>query len=137
MKRYLTFLSIMITVYLLASCSETNNTSLNPNGDSELAILMREMYNDLEIIKKNLSSEDLKSFKIKHDKILTAKGTEPEKVNSDTYKAFSEIYLSVIESFNKGEDKIMAYKQIVNSCQSCHQSLCPGPLVKINKLVVK
>ncbi|MFL2589254.1 MAG: hypothetical protein ACJ0QS_04220 [Parvicellaceae bacterium] len=45
-------------------------------------------------------------------------------------------YDYAVGEFNK-DPSIKNYSSIINNCSSCHQLSCQGPLVKINKLMIK
>ena len=125
------------SIVLFPSCtSSNNNTPLNPNGDSELALLMRAMYEDGEALKATLESGKLPKVMKEHMKMLTAEATEPEKAASPEYKAFAQSYLQTLEALEQAapEDRMEIYDNLVNSCMTCHQALCPGPMVRIKKL---
>lgn len=142
----------IITCFLLLysfgiSCSEehkpnSNNNNqvrqpINPNGDTELALLMRAMFEDIQEVKKQIAAGDSISLSLDHERILTAHATEPEKAGSKEYKAFANTYLQALKSIKtvSPSQKIEAYKSLVNNCMTCHQALCPGPIVKIKKLL--
>ncbi len=142
----------IITCFLLLysfgiSCSEENKPNsnnnnqvrqpINPNGDTELALLMRAMFEDIQEVKKQIAAGDSISLSLDHERILTAHATEPEKAGSKEYKAFANTYLQALKSIKtvSPSQKIEAYKSLVNNCMTCHQALCPGPIVKIKKLL--
>lgn len=108
----------------------------NPNGDSELALAMRAMFDDAYLMKQQILLGKPVTVQMDHDYILTAHGTEPEKVASPEYKAFAQSYLLAIKALSEAtpENVEDRYTTIVTSCQSCHQKLCPGPLMRIEKL---
>lgn len=110
---------------------------INPNGDSELALLMREMYYEMEDLKKGLTKEQSVKIEVDHQAIITAHGTEPEKVASKEYKAFAKSYLSAIDQLKTAQpgDAQAAFSSVVSNCMSCHQAMCPGPIVRIKKLM--
>ena len=126
----------------MISCADSSGIdkrqSLNPNGDSELALLMREMYEDgqriKQEIKKGRKPEILKKFK----EIHTATATEPEKVSTGSYKAYADAYLMSIELLESSEAENVEdrYKALVESCMNCHRAICPGPMVRIKKLFI-
>ncbi len=110
---------------------------LNPNGDSELALLMRRMYDEMADVRKQIVNKTPIRINLDHSEILTAHATEPEKVASAEYKAFAQMYLNTIEQLRKIEEAEAAkpiFIQLVENCMSCHEALCPGPMVKIKKL---
>lgn len=121
-----------------ASGSSIPKKIINPNGDSELALLMRAMYDEADKMKQQLAKGDAVSLSIDHDKILTAHATEPEKAGSEMYKAFAANYLQSIERLKTGPNEQIPglYTQMVQQCKNCHQELCPGPLVRIQKLML-
>lgn len=110
--------------------------SLNPNGDSELALLMRGMYEEAERIKAQVKAGEEVTLELDHAKILTAHATEPEKADSKEFKDFANMYLANLEQLQKADpDNVeMVFQSLVESCMSCHQELCPGPMVRIKKL---
>lgn len=110
--------------------------SLNPNGDSELALLMREMFKDAKRIKKQIEKGEIVTAKFDHGKILSAHATEPEKAASKAYKTWGAAYLSGVKSLKEStpETVEVAYTSLIQSCMNCHTALCPGPVVKIKKL---
>lgn len=131
---------IIIITFLFISCGNNNTKPpLNPNGDSELALLMRQMYEDGMLAKQAILEDQEITTILKHEKILTAAATEPEKAGSDLYKSFANNYLSLMAEVNdpKNPNRKEAYSNLVNSCIQCHQALCPGPIVRIKKMVLK
>lgn len=115
---------------------KTGQNPINPNGDSELALLMRNMYDEAERIKKQIENSEEVIVSLDHERILTAHATEPEKATSPEYKAFAKSYLQSLNSLQEANAAQMAsqFDNLVANCMACHQSLCPGPMVKIKKL---
>ncbi len=148
MKKSLISTAFTIVLFsILFACTQETKTeeettkvpvkaSLNPNGDSELALLMRGMYEEADRIKEQIKNNEEVTVELDHMKILTAHATEPEKAESNEFKAFAQLYLSRLEELKKAEktEKVALYKSLVESCMSCHQAMCPGPLVRIKKL---
>jgi thioredoxin-related protein len=147
MKTYLrTLTSFLLLSQMLLSCGTNNeekneiqnqkNKQINPNGDSELALLMRDMYDEAERIKKQIKNNDPVKLTLDYEKILTAHATEPEKANSEQFKGFAKSYLQSIENIklSSSQEKINHYNNMITNCIACHQMLCPGPLVRIKKL---
>ena len=122
-----------------ASANEDPNVkkaSLNPNGDSELALLMRAMYDDAVQMKAAIERGEQPTPAIDHGEMLTAEATEPEKAASSTYQVWAQSYLQTIQSL-KNEDPALVperYNDMVNTCMACHSDLCPGPKMKIQHL---
>jgi hypothetical protein len=146
MKKLLFILLIPTLIYALGCSSNPEKdaesetpaveASLNPNGDSELAILMREMYEEGERIKKEIEEGKKPTIKVDYRKMLTAEATEPEKAASDTYHAFTQAYFGIMESLEEAtaEEAPKIFIKMVDNCMECHQQLCPGPRMRIKKL---
>jgi len=107
---------------------------------SELAVLMRDMYEgNLELKEQIIAGELPGSFPEEFYKIHTAEATEPEKINN-TYKALADEYLKNMERIAKAQntqEAKIAYNDMVMTCASCHQIYCQGPLPKIRRMKIK
>ena len=109
---------------------------IDPNPTSEMAQQMREMTKKLEAIKIKLEKnetlgENLLNFKLIHHQQFT-----DSSFNKPHIEPMSIAYHYSVGEFNK-EPSIKNYSSIINNCSSCHQLSCQGPLVKINKLMIK
>jgi len=109
---------------------------LNPNGDSELALLMRDMFDDGLQVKEAVLAGQAPDVRCDYAAIHTAAATEPEKKALPAYDAFARSYEAAIEALENAPPaaRAEAYQHMVNSCVQCHQELCPGPIRRINKL---
>jgi hypothetical protein len=128
----------MASVMLLmisTSCTDKPK-SLNPNGDSELALLMREMYDDGMKTKQQLLDGKEPEVHVKYKQIHTAKSTESLHVDPTNFSPYALAYEAAMDSFIAAEasSKVAAYQTMVNACMNCHQTVCPGPKVKIRHL---
>ncbi|MBT8232808.1 MAG: hypothetical protein KJN84_09275 [Bacteroidia bacterium] len=126
---------------MLFSCNQDKKCvqPINPNGDSELALLMREMFDNSMAVKTEfLKNHEIKELK-KFDDMKSAEATEPEKAKSDLYAAMADSYLASVETVNKAlsENYIDTYNGMVENCMACHKTMCPGPMVKIKKLYIE
>jgi hypothetical protein len=127
---------LFITPLCFVSCSNGKLKSLNPNGDSELALLMRGMYDDGMLTKKALLEGKAPVVNVKYHQLHTAKATEPEKVAAPNYTVFANAYEASVKSFLESDttNRIDAYHSMVDACMNCHQTICPGPTVRIKHL---
>ena len=109
---------------------------LNPNGDSELAMLMRAMFEDAEQMKAAIALGETPVPAFDHARLLTAHATEPEKAASDTYQAWAQSYLQTLQALQNGDLEMAPdlFDNMVGTCMGCHTELCPGPKVRIQKL---
>lgn len=112
----------------------------HPNKDSELALLMRKMYNDADSIKQlividegNISKEYIDAL----ERIHTATPTDAD-VKTPEFKAYTELMVNEANVlFSSETNKKEGFNNLVNKCVECHQSFCPGPIKKIKKLEIK
>ena len=142
MKLYLVSVLFLLS-YLMLSCSGLGTKEqcetpkpLNPNGDSELALLMREMFDEgMRMREQILNGEKPRVLK-KFEAIHTAQATEPEKANSDAFEVMADVYLASLKALKNAseEERYDRYQSVVQSCMSCHQAMCPGPMVRIKKM---
>ena len=136
MKKHIPITLVLLTIILLASCKKEAQPKVylgNPNGDSELALLMRQMFDETQELKQ---SEGKYSLNFSPESIFTAQATDPKKAASEQYKALGTAYVNSVENYHRAAetDRAQAYEQMVGACENCHQALCPGPLVKVKKL---
>lgn len=111
---------------------------LNPNGDSELALLMRQMMSTSKNLKEIIEQGNVpKEFPEAFKKIHTAKPTDSE-TKKASFDAFADNYLLNLQHLYESpkEDLKKNYNAVVNACVSCHSEHCPGPLKAINKLKI-
>ncbi|MFN3801527.1 hypothetical protein [Belliella pelovolcani] len=124
---------------LLISCQKEENkkeTIQYPNQDAPLALLMREMFLDMEEMKEGIvEGKKIKSYLEKHKELLTAKPTDA-KVKTEHFNTVGMAYLANLRTLEEGsEDALLDnYKSLVSTCLACHTSYCPGPVKRINLL---
>lgn len=122
--------------------NETKSTVVDdhPNEDSELALLMRKMYHDADSIKQlivneegNISQEYIDAL----ERIHTATPTDAD-VKTPEFSAYTDLMINEANTlFSNETNKKQGFNRLVNRCVECHQSFCPGPIKKINKLKIK
>ena len=127
---------VMVYVLTLTSCANTEAKPLNPNGDSELALVMRQMHDNGMEVKQQLINGEKPELKYECSKLYTAKATEPEKVASPIYEGYARSFEASVKTFDQefNSDKIGSYQRMVDACMNCHQEVCPGPMRKIKKM---
>lgn len=114
------------------------DSSKYPNDDSELAWLMRDMYQDGEKIKIAIQSKQLpEDFREKFKNIHTAIPTDAT-VKGEVFDASAKVFLQTLDKFyTEKENQVENFNIVVNACVACHQNYCPGPIKKIKKLAIK
>lgn len=103
---------------------------------SELAQLMRDMTAFADSTKARLGrGEDLLPYPADFSRMTTATPT-PGMVDHRTYDPFAFAYLKQLDSLYKvpAAGRGQAYDELIQYCAACHGQVCPGPLVRINKL---
>jgi hypothetical protein len=111
---------------------------LNPNGDSELALLMRKMMHTSESLKEMIKQGNLpKAFPEEFLTIHTAKPTDSE-TKKASFDGFASSYVSNMKTlYASPKDELTKnYNAVVTACVNCHSEHCPGPLKAINKLKI-
>lgn len=152
-------ISVLIVLVLVFSCREVaNNTTeksvekdssaqaclapsdRNPNGASELAVLMREMEKQAEIWKGEIEIKEavLSPVPASFYGLKTAAVTKPTMKN-ENYNAFADHFITFSEALVKvsADKRKDAYNSMVNGCMNCHTQMCPGPMVRIKKFLLK
>ena len=101
-----------------------------PNEMRKMALSMRTMVDklkqakiDIELgITPNLSIEDFKNAHFT-DSSFQKEGFNP----------MADALLIAAKNFDESPS-VVNYKIVVNTCRSCHEYMCPGPLEMINTL---
>lgn len=128
------------SVLLFAACQEPATVQkkvvIDPNNTSEMALQMRDMYEQLADLKLKIEAGDsLTSEQLAFALIHELEATD-ESFRKQGLEAMSIAYAHAVKQFNENPDK-KAYQTLVNNCVSCHQSLCPGPLERIDNLIIE
>lgn len=122
-----------------AETAETKREKdLMVNEPSELALLMRSMYEENLALKKEIKKGNIPdSFPEDFLTIHTAKASENL---NETFDALAKEYIANMEAITQAkttEEGVQAYNAMVNTCASCHTIYCQGPLAKIRRLEIK
>ena len=130
---------------LFTSCTDQESCAAdarpkiyNPNGNSELALLMRDMFDEGMRVREDVATGKRPLPVWDAEAIFTAHATQPEKVATPEFKAYAQSFLEAARAMEAASPE--AYKQsyqgMVKTCIACHQEVCPGPIVKINKMLL-
>jgi hypothetical protein len=113
--------------------------SINPNGSSELALLMRKMFDDGMIIKGKIEKgEEIGAYPANYEKIKSATPTEAD-MKQDNFDAFADDMIAALKKLhqNPASERKENFNRFVSSCLNCHDMMCPGPKRKIVKLIIE
>ncbi|MGY6744130.1 MAG: hypothetical protein ACXIUQ_15430 [Cecembia sp.] len=119
-----------------ASDKQEKQLQKYPNEDAPLALLMREMFLDLEEIKGAVEKgESIKSYLERHQELLEAKPTNPQ-VKTPVFQLMGEAYLESLYALEQSEPELLKanFKTVLSTCLGCHQQYCPGPIKRIQLL---
>jgi hypothetical protein len=148
MRIFLAFAFIAMFAYACSS-SEPQETvdstavckskPLNPNGDSELAILMREMANWTDSCKAAILSDRPVPEAPEHLSSLTTAKRTDETIDAALFNSLATLYQGQVVAFNNAtaDNRKALFNSMVAACAGCHKNFCQGPLVRINKMIVQ
>ena len=127
MKRGLVIICLLLLVY---SCQQSTKVQNYPNEMSEMALSMRTMVDKLKQAKIDIElgvtpSLSIEDFKNAHftDSSFQKEGFNP----------MADALLLAAKNFDE-YPSVDNYEIVVNTCRSCHEYMCPGPLEMINTL---
>ncbi len=155
MQKSYIILGYLLAVSLFIACNtpvdseqsqkEKENTDrkgnfTNPNEDSELTLLMREVFEKTDKIKARIHQQQplpdwYANYLDQLTEIHSATPTD-KSIKDKTFFAFIKLLNQNAQELAQTPDK-EHYTQLVNSCIKCHQVYCPGPIVRIKKLYIK
>ncbi len=111
---------------------------LNPNGDSELALLMREMTDFMRQSLDSLQKESpVPKVPDKLQGLTTADATEGMIQDRNHFNGFASMWLSKAKTLDTAQSlasRREAYQSLQQSCLSCHSQYCQGPIPMIQGL---
>jgi len=113
--------------------------SVNPNGSSELALLMRKMFDEGMIVKEKIvKGEEIGAYPADYEKIKSATPTEAD-MKQDNFNAFADDMIAALKKLhqNPAKERKENFNRFVSTCMNCHDMMCPGPKRKIVKLKIE
>ena len=147
MNKLLIIIPVFLLVVLSSQYTESEPASIpvskdsvdvNPNGSSELSLLMRKMYDHAAAARKDVKAKKIKrTYPAEFSKIYTAQPTDSETKN-EHFNSFADMYIQALKNFKASDAGNLAdnYNSIVSACVACHSQHCPGPLFKIKLLTI-
>ena len=145
---------LLFSLFLWASCNTSDATKTEADSESsqkekfvpdmyeasEMTMLMRSIYDENEIIKKEIIAGNTpEEFPKDFLTIFTAKLTDDKPYN-DTFIAYSKVYIDNVRAIYDTTSVVpleKRYNNAINSCISCHTTECVGPIPRIKKLLIK
>src|SRR5690606_30960724 len=146
------FLLFAITSFSMYSCSNTTSKNAKEANNlpadstktltikrSELAILMRNLFNETAAYKKTIeknqepfSFEQFEKFASMHTATPTDAGD-----SGKVFVAYSKSFLHNLKMLTEKENvSIAQFNNMIDGCVACHTDYCPGPIKVISKLKI-
>lgn len=134
----------LFTALFLFSCAKADKKEkvevkeMQMYEPSEMALLMRQMYEFNKHTKVQIINKDsLLSFPEEFANIHNAIMTDPSERDSEFDSLAVEFVKFQKATFSAKPDSTAYYfNQSVNSCITCHETRCTGPIPKIKKLII-
>lgn len=135
-------LAVFVCLVTLFACQQkeckkpTVKRPINPNGDSELALLMRDMFDESDSLKQMvLEGKQLSGLK-KYEEIHSAIPTDKD-VSGPVFDAFAKNYIESIKALEASDSSaVFNFNNVVDQCMNCHTEFCPGPKKRIKQLYI-
>lgn len=108
----------------------------NPNGQSELAALMRTMQRELGDVRTALVHGTARAKLLpRFAKIRCAWPTQPSERN-EGFDGYAQSYLAAVRGLDEATPATAAtaYDQVLSACRNCHEQSCSGAIVAIEAL---
>jgi len=135
MRSFLLFL-VVCTLFSCSNQNKNQQTIIDPNDSSEMALMMRDMFFKLNDIKSKIQSEqDISYEQLRFSIIHESEATDDSFLNNGL-TLMSKAFEQKVLEFNN-DPSIQNYTEIVNNCISCHQGMCPGPIQRIDNLILE
>ena len=145
MKTKLLIFSLLLGLITGTACNKQEKVSeescapLNPNGDSELALLMRKMAKLSEDNAVALrAGKDLVPYDGSFKKVIF-KAERSMNVEEQMFQGMAKAYITNLNKLYAAttmDEKLQLHNNVVQTCQDCHGQTCRGPLKRIDKMMV-
>jgi len=152
MRNKFTFLwFLLLCAFLVTGCENMQKertvvseqviiSDVNPNGNSELALLMRALFEDADSLRLliasgegNINQEFVEMIRQSHEAAPTKPTMKPAE-----FDAFNQLLLNDATALlNADTATIEKFNKMVDRCIDCHNTVCPGPTKRIKKLYIQ
>lgn len=133
----------LVIALLLQACSSSGKNEkvaekMRMHEPSEMALLMRQMYEYHKVVKAQIVAKDsLLAYPDEFIKIHTAVLMDPSERDAEFDSLAVEFVKFQKSVFSTNLDSTTYYfNQSVKTCVACHQTRCTGPIPKIEKLLI-
>jgi hypothetical protein len=114
-------------------------SSINPNGQSELSLLMRTMQADLQRARQAIvDGAPLPRLRDRHARVRCSWPTQPSD-RSPEFDRNAQGYLTALAALDatsgsSAQTPAQAFDGVLNACRACHERTCSGAIVAIEAL---
>lgn len=121
--------------------TETADTNWQPDmyQASELVLLMRQINDDLSLVKTQVEKGEIPAaMPESYMNLHTAKPTETQHLDT-VYHAMADKWMADYKAMTEADAASVKakYNTLIETCVACHSNYCMGPIPKIKKLVIK
>ncbi len=116
--------------------SDTKASVFEEYKASELAALMRQMDNEMQVLRESVLRGDTvapEGLRFDYAALHTATPTDSSSITPG-YHEMSDAFLEAVARFRQEEPAKETYNMVIETCLACHRQLCPGPVQRIQKL---
>jgi nitrous oxidase accessory protein NosD len=133
----LLILSVAVACQQQECKKPTKGRPINANGDSELALLMRDMFTESDSLKLLVENGQQLSGLRRYEEIHSAIPTDST-VRGPVFDAFAQNYMASLKQLEQADSStIFNFNHMVDQCMNCHTEFCPGPKRRIKKLYIR
>lgn len=146
------FLFLLASIWVISCCKKYKPESIdpltktqdnkkiysNPNGDSELAILMRTMMQSGKTMKNEIENKlPISPYPSEIKSMTTAKQTDGMIEDRAIFNALANFHIITLDSiYIKKTNPTVQFNHMVKSCVDCHENYCHGPIPAIKQLYI-
>ncbi len=105
----------------------------NPNGDSELAALMRTFVDDWKAARATLEAQGHVAPRLPSHRLLRCAWPTDVQDRNEAFDALAQSYLAAVGAFDEGPSQ-PRFNAVIDACRACHEVTCGGPLEVIEGL---
>jgi hypothetical protein len=136
MRTTCSFLVVVLAVGSLSLSFKTKPLHLSVRTDSELTLFMRSLFDHTQKLRDKVRKGKKFNIDFEYVRVNTAKPTFPEKIMHPDYKRFTMEFLEAADRLNRANpnERIARYREMIETCISCHKVICPGPIMRIKQL---
>jgi cytochrome c len=98
---------------------------------------MREMFLESEKMQQAIKADKIPvDLRTKFATMQTLTPTDPEMI-TEPFGTMAKAFLKSMDKIYEEKNQVQDYNVMVQSCLACHQNQCPGPMVRIKKLLIE